>query len=102
MQKAHLLSWQPFLLLALAGAALLSLYAVKAPDAVPIGAPAGLFSAGRAMQDVRKIAQAPHAMGTHAHARVRAYLVDRQQSLGLQPQVQEATVATPPWGTLRR
>jgi hypothetical protein len=85
-----------FLLLALAGVALLSLYAVKAPDAVPAHAPAGQFSAGRAMQHVREIAQAPHAMGTRAHARVRAYLVDRQQSLGLQPQVQEATVATPP------
>jgi hypothetical protein len=87
-----------FLLIALAGAALFSLYAVKAPDAVPVNAPAGLFSAGRAMQDVRKIARAPHAMGTRAHAQVRAYLVDRQQRLGLQPQVQEATVATPPLG----
>ncbi len=44
------------------------------------------------MQHVRQIAQEPHAMGTAAHAEVRGYLLRQMQALGLEPQVQEATV----------
>lgn len=45
------------------------------------------------MQYVRNIAREPHAMGSPGHVRVRTYLVDALRGLGLQPQVQEATVA---------
>jgi hypothetical protein len=90
------------LLIALAGAALLSLYAVKAPDPVPVDAPAHLFSAGRAMSDVRKIAQSPHAMGTVAHARVRAYLVARQQAWGCSRRCRKRPLPPLRWGPLRR
>src|SRR5687767_5838323 len=82
-----------FLLLALTGLALLSIYLLTPPAPEPASAPADEFSAGRAMQHVNQIAKEPHAMGTTAHARVRAYLQQQMQALGLNPQVQESTVA---------
>lgn len=80
-----------FLLLALTGFALLSIYLLQPPRPKPADAPATEFSAGRAMQHVRELAQEPHAMGTAAHAGARAYLLQEMQQLSLNPQVQEAT-----------
>lgn len=45
------------------------------------------------MRYVRSIAREPHALGSPGHARVRTYLIGVLRDLGLQPQVQEATVA---------
>ncbi|MFD2246377.1 M20/M25/M40 family metallo-hydrolase [Pontibacter ruber] len=81
-----------FLLFSLTGLAILSLYLVRAPEALPASASAKEFSAGRAMVHVQQIAREPHAMGTAAHAKVRNYLVSQMRQLGLQPEVQEATV----------
>ncbi|MBF9251734.1 M20/M25/M40 family metallo-hydrolase [Pontibacter sp. 172403-2] len=81
-----------FLLITLTGLAWLSLYLLQPPEAKPTDAPATEFSAARAMRYVRQIAQAPHAMGTTAHAKVRGYLVGQMQELGLHPQVQETNV----------
>ena len=81
-----------FLLLALTGFALLSIYLVRAPEALPANAPATDFSAERAMAHVQQIAKKPHAMGTAAHADVRNYLVSQMQQLGLAPEVQETIV----------
>lgn len=67
------------------------LYAVHVPSVVPATAPASEFSAERAMQHVRVIAERPHPIGSEDHARVRQYLVDAIAALGLEPQVQEAT-----------
>lgn len=81
------------LLLLLVGVSLYSISLIRPPDALPVTAPADQFSAGRAMQYVRRIAREPHAVGTPAHAEVRAYLLNTMRQLGLQPQVQEATAA---------
>ncbi|HEY4650193.1 MAG TPA: M20/M25/M40 family metallo-hydrolase [Pontibacter sp.] len=80
-------------LLALVSFSLLSIFLLMPPAPVPASAPATEFSAGRAMQHVNQIAAEPHAMGTAAHARVRNYLQQQMQALGLKPQVQEATIA---------
>ncbi len=79
------------LLLLLTGISLYSISLIRPPEALPVTAPADQFSAGRAMQYVRRIAREPHAVGTPAHAVVRTYLLDTMQKLGLQPIVQEAT-----------
>ncbi|MBC5774252.1 M20/M25/M40 family metallo-hydrolase [Pontibacter sp. KCTC 32443] len=79
-----------FLLLALTGLALLSIYLLMPPSPVPATAPATTFSAERAMQHVHQIAKEPHAMGTAAHAQVREYLLKQLQQLGLNPQVQQS------------
>lgn len=49
------------------------------------------FSAARAMPDVVALAQAPHPVGTPAHADVRRHLIERMAALGLDPQEQVAT-----------
>jgi hypothetical protein len=63
--------------------ALLLGFKVSTPPApLPATAGAAVFSAGRAMADVRAIASVPHPTGSVANARVQDYLVARLQSLG--------------------
>jgi hypothetical protein len=45
-------------------------YANRLPAIIPASAPATVFSAERAMQHVREIAQRPHPTGSVDHARV--------------------------------
>lgn len=60
----------------------------RLPDPAPASAPAGEFSAERAMADVRAMAAAPHPTGSPENARVRDHLLGRMAALGLNPQVQ--------------
>jgi hypothetical protein len=53
------------------------------PRPAPVSAPADRFSAGRAMADVRLIAQDPHSTGTPRHRWVRERLEQRLIELGL-------------------
>jgi hypothetical protein len=71
------------LLVAIAGAVLLAVFATTTPWPAPADAPATEFSATRAMSDVREIAKAPHPTGSDEDGRVRAYLARRLQSLGM-------------------
>ena len=66
-------------------------YASTPPAVIPASAPATEFSAERAMAHVRAIAQRPHPVGSADNARVREYVIAQLRSLGLEPQVQEAT-----------
>lgn len=67
------------LVLALAVAAL----SLQTPPPRPVDAPPQTFSAGRAMVDIRAIAQRPHPLGSADHARVQALLIQRMSALGL-------------------
>ncbi|MBA3811809.1 MAG: M20/M25/M40 family metallo-hydrolase, partial [Caulobacteraceae bacterium] len=60
----------------------------RTPPPLAAGAPAGVFSAGRAMADITVMASAAHPIGSAAHARVRDYLIGRMTALGLAPQIQ--------------
>ena len=60
------------------------------PAPKPAAAPAGEFSAGRAMADVRQIARVPHPVGSDEDAKVRDYLIGRMTQLGLSPRVQSS------------
>lgn len=60
----------------------------RTPSPLAAGAPAGVFSAGRAMADIAAMASTPHPVGSAAHAKVRDYLVGRMTALGLSPQIQ--------------
>lgn len=73
--------------------ALWTIRAMQPPAPLPAGAPPTEFSAQRAFRHVEQTAREPHAMGTAEHARVRAYLLAQMRQLGLNPQVQETTVA---------
>src|SRR6266540_4373679 len=71
-------------------AALIALFD-RPPRPVPATAPATEFSAERAMEHVRAIAQRPRPSGSAEHARVRQYLIDTLGTLGLKTQTQETT-----------
>lgn len=73
--------------------ALWAIWMMEPPRPVPASASPTDFSAERAFTHVREIARDPHAMGTPAHARVRAYLLGQLRALKLEVQVQETTVA---------
>ena len=61
----------------------LCLIATTTPWPAPADRPAGEFSAGRAMADVRVIAIAPHPAGSPADAHLRDWLVRRLTGLGM-------------------
>jgi Zn-dependent M28 family amino/carboxypeptidase len=64
------------------------------PAVVPASTPASEFSAERAMDYLRVVAKAPHPMDSPANAEVRASLVQQIRAMGLQPEVQIATVVS--------
>ena len=80
-------------MLVLATFAAISLLALQPPDPLPATVPASEFSAERSFSHVEQIAERPHPVGSAANAEVRDYLVGQLTDLGLQPSVQEATVA---------
>ncbi len=62
---------------------LLAVWTTQVPRPRPLDAPVAAFSAARAMTDIEQIARAPHPVGSAEHARVRAYLSERNTQLGL-------------------
>lgn len=85
--------WTGFLA-TLAMAIILAVMATTPPGPVAENAPQSGFSAKRAMADVERIAASPHATGTAENAVVRAYLVERLRSMGLE--VREVSQPLPP------
>jgi peptidase M28-like protein len=75
--------------------ALLAIYLHTPPHAQPVDAPAGEFSSARAMKDLREIAQKPHPIGALEHVKVRNYILNELTAMGVEAQVQEATVVSP-------
>jgi len=65
----------------------LGAYAQRAPRPVEASAPPTAFSAARAMDDVRAMAQRPHPTGSVEIARVRDHLLTRIGELGLEVSV---------------
>lgn len=84
---------------ALGLALLLAVWSVQTPRPADVEAPAGAFSAARALDDVRQIAQRPHPVGSADHARVEAYLTQRMAALGLSPEVHTGPLSE---GSVRR
>lgn len=77
---------------AIIAAVVIALLAARPPSPLPADAPAGVFSATRAMADVDVIASAPHPTGSLENTRVRAYLAERMTELGLEVRVQPFAV----------
>lgn len=80
----------PFLLL---GGIALAILLARPADPLPGDAPAAEFSATRAMQHVNFLAAQPRPIGSIAHDVARDYLVEELRRLGLDTQVQDATVS---------
>jgi len=77
----------------------LAVYQVQPPVPIAASALPAEFSAERAMEQLRAITQNPHPTGSAENARVRDYLASQLEALGLDPQVQTATVVRyePKW-----
>lgn len=75
------------LLAALIAAALIAWTVQQPPKPLPAAAPAGQFSAERALTDIRAFASVPHPIGSPANHTARDYVVGRMAALGLSPQV---------------
>jgi len=71
------------LAIALVLTVLLGVRAAHPPAPLPVSAPPKVFSADRAMIDVRAIAVRPHPTGSADNARVRDYLARRLAGMGL-------------------
>lgn len=84
----------PVTLLVIGVAAWLSSSGKMTPDPVPATAPDTVFSSGRAMTHVHRIAADAHPPGSAAHAGVRDYLIGELRRLGHEPSVQTTTSAT--------
>jgi hypothetical protein len=74
-------------------AAVLGMMAFWLPEPRPVDAPAATFSALRAFNHVRAIAQRPHPATSADNRRVRAYIAETLRGLGLRVDVQEGTEA---------
>ncbi len=83
-----------FLFLALV-AVLVMYLSQQPPDPLPASAPPTDFSAERALRHVEALGRETHPVGTAAHARARDYIMSELQALGLEPQIQAATVVDP-------
>ncbi|QNG38339.1 M28 family peptidase [Geodermatophilaceae bacterium NBWT11] len=100
MRPAGRLGSRPTGLLALALVAVLPWFAVLAvqpPEPVAADAPADVFSAERAHEQVQWIAAETHVTGSAANDRVRERLVDTLTGLGLETRVQD-TIGMNPGG----
>ena len=68
------------------------------------GTPASIsetkFSTERALIPLREITKAPHYIGTEEHARVREYIVEQLNGLGLETEIQEGFIMNPKWKSL--
>jgi hypothetical protein len=72
---------------------LIAVAALQTPRPATLDAPGHQFSAGRAMEDVRRIARAPHPVGAVEHARVADHLLARMTALGLAPAAQPVNLS---------
>jgi Peptidase family M28 len=63
------------------------------PSSVAVSAT--VFSAARAMIDVRQIGSHPHPTGSLENAKVRQYLIAKLKELGLKPEIQSTLVVNP-------
>src|SRR5947207_2978822 len=80
------------LLLLLVVLVLLSLYGMNPPNSVPVNAPLSEFSSGRAMQHLKVLSTNSHPLGSADHKRVGDYIFDQLASMGLSPEIQQASI----------
>jgi hypothetical protein len=62
------------------------------PPPAGASAPPSQFSAERAFTHVRALARTPRPIASKMNADARAYILDSLRNMGLQPEVQAATV----------
>lgn len=79
----------------IAAAICLAIYLQRPPSVVDASAPASEFSAARAMETLRTIANTPHPIGSAAQEDVRRVILSKLQESGVEAEVQSTVVAVP-------
>jgi len=69
-------------------------------DVVPASISETEFSSERALIPLKEITKAPHYIGTEEHKRVREYILEQLEVLGLETQIQEGFIMNPKWKSL--
>ncbi|PCI07210.1 MAG: peptidase M28 [Flavobacteriaceae bacterium] len=77
-----------------------SFYSLMPQSGEPATIPLTKFSSERALIPLKEISKAPHYIGTEEHERVREFIIQELQKLGLETQVQEGFVMNPKWKSL--
>lgn len=80
--------------------AVLTLLTLRPADPRPASAPAGDFSADRAMSRIEQIAGRAHPTGSAAQQQVRDFLVAQLRAAGVEPSVQDRVAVRATAGTL--
>ncbi|MEK4146797.1 M28 family peptidase [Robertmurraya sp. FSL W8-0741] len=70
----------------------------RGPEVKPLQANAEQFSAERALRYLENFAISPHPVGSPEHERVRDYLVNALEELGLSPEIQTVADSLFSWG----
>lgn len=84
----------------LIGLVYLSFYSLMPQNGTPASIAETEFSTERALIPLREITKAPHYIGTEEHARVREYIVEQLNGLGLETEIQEGFIMNPKWKSL--
>ena len=87
MKKAFIFSF--FFLL---GLIYFSFYDLMPSEGAPLSTSESEFSSERALIPLREISKAPHYIGTEENRRVRAFLIQSLEDLGLEPETQQGYV----------
>src|SRR6267378_354025 len=77
------------------GLSFVSIRLLQPPSSVHADALPSEFSAERAMKHLAVISERPHPSGSDDHARVRDYLAEELETLGLKVQIQTSTSVKP-------
>jgi hypothetical protein len=80
---------------AIAAAAFVAIDQTLPPDALPASAPATEFSAERAIEHIKVIAQEPRLVGSPGFDSARDYVMGELRALGLNPEIQRTTGIIP-------
>ena len=90
----------PLSLLLILGLVYFSFYSLMPQSGEPSSIPETEFSSERALIPLKEITKKPHYIGTLEHERVREYIIEQLQNLGLETQVQEGFIMNPKWKSL--
>ena len=82
------------------GLVYLSFYSLMPKSGTPASISETKFSTERALIHLKEITKAPHYIGTEEHARVREYIVEQLNGLGLKTEIQEGFIMNPKWKSL--
>jgi len=93
--------FQPlFSFLLIIGLVYFSFYSLMPQKGKLVTVPDTEFSSERALIPLKEISKSPHYIGTQEHERVREYIVQQLQDLGLETHVQEGFIMNQKWKSL--